>query len=181
AVLFLNEHIGWRRWCSILCGFLGVLLIVRPGAIAFDYSVLWAVLAMVALAVRDLTTPMVPRDMSSASLATFTMVGSLPFMIAWVWMRGESLFPPGVDWVVVTPMAVLGAIGYIVLIQSLRTADVSVVMPFRYSRIVFLIVLGVLVFGERPDAWTLLGAALVVGSGIYLMWREHRVKQSSTR
>lgn len=179
AVLFLNETIGWRRWCSILLGFAGVLLIVRPGAVTFDHSVLWAVLALAGLSVRDLTTPMVPRDMPAASLATFTMTASVPFPVAWILLSGESLFPPEVNWSIVLPMAVLGGLGYLVLIKSLRTADVSVVMPFRYTRIVFLIAFGVWVFDERPDSWTLAGASLIIGSGTYLIWRERRLKRQS--
>lgn len=179
AVLFLNETIGWRRWCSILLGFAGILLIVRPGAVTFDYSVLWAVLALAGLSIRDLTTPMVPRDMPAASLAAFTMAASVPFPVAWILLSGESLLPAEVNWSIVLPMAVLGGLGYLVLIKSLRTADVSVVMPFRYTRIVFLIAFGVWVFDERPDSWTLAGASLIIGSGTYLIWRERRLKRQS--
>lgn len=176
AVLFLRETIGWRRWCAIVCGFVGVLLIVQPGAIAFDVSVLWAVLALVALSVRDVTTRLVPSDMASTSLATFTMAAALPFAVGWVLLDGDSLFPSDANWWLITPMVLLGAVGYMLLIASLRTAAVSVVMPFRYSRIVFLIIVGVVVFGERPDGWTLLGATLIIVSGIYTLWREQQVK-----
>ena len=177
AVVFLGETIGWRRWSCIACGFAGVLLIVQPGAVAFDTSVLWAVLALVSLSVRDLTTRLVPRDMASNSLATYTMAAAVPFAIAWVLWRGESLVPAETNWVVVLPMIVLGAIGYMLLIASLRTAEVSVVMPFRFSRVLFLMGLGVLVFDERPDALMLCGALLIIASGSYMMWRDHHVKQ----
>ena len=177
AVVFLGETIGWRRWSCIACGFAGVLLIVQPGAVAFDTSVLWAVLALVSLSVRDLTTRLVPADMASNSLATYTMAAAVPFAIAWVLWRGESLVPAETNWVVVLPMIVLGAIGYMLLIASLRTAEVSVVMPFRFSRVLFLMGLGVLVFDERPDALMLCGALLIIASGSYMMWRDHHVKQ----
>ena len=177
AVLFLRENIGWRRWATIVCGFIGVLLIVQPGAVQFDYAVLWAVLAMVALSVRDLTTRLVPTDMASISLATYTMAAATPFTIGWVLFNGESFFPANTNWVIVLPMIILGATGYMLLIASLRMAEVSVVMPFRYTRIVFLLVLGVLVFSERPNAMMLLGAFLIVASGIYMMWRERVVNQ----
>lgn len=179
AVLFLGETMGWRRWGCIACGFVGVLLIVQPGAVAFDAAVLWAVLALVSLSVRDVTTPLVPADMASNSLATYTMAAALPCVIAWVLWRGESLVPAETDWLVVLPMIVLGAIGYMLLIASLRTAEVSVVMPFRFSRVVFLMGLGVVVFGERPDALMLCGAVLIIASGSYMMWRDHRVKQQA--
>ena len=177
AVIFLRENIGWRRWATIACGFAGVLLIVQPGADSFDNTVLWAVLAMVALSVRDVTTRLVPADMPSISLATYTMAAATPFTIGWVLFNGESLFPAGTNWIIVLPMIILGAAGYMLLIASLRMAEVSVVMPFRYTRIVFLLGLGVLVFGERPDAMMLFGACLIVASGIYMMWRERVVSR----
>ena len=177
AVLFLKEKVGWRRLCSIVIGFVGVLLIVQPGAIEFDFSVLWAILALVALSVRDLTTRLVPADMASASIATYTMAAAVPFTIGWVFFNGESLLPAQINWLVIIPMVVLGAVGYMLLIASLRMAEVSVVMPFRYSRIIFLLVLGVVVFGEKPDALMLLGASLIIVSGTYMMWREQFVKQ----
>jgi len=177
AVLFLRENIGWRRWATIVCGFIGVLLIVQPGAVEFDFAVLWAVMAMVALSVRDVTTRLVPTDMASTSLATYTMAAATPFTIGWVLFNGESLFPANTNWLIILPMIILGAIGYMLLIASLRMTEVSVVMPFRYTRIVFLLVLGVLVFSERPNATMLLGAFLIVASGIYMMWRERVVSR----
>ncbi len=177
AVLFLNEKVGWRRWCSVVIGFIGVLLIVQPGANGFDYAVLWAILAFVSLSIRDLTTRLVPADMPSASLATYTMAAATPFTIAWVFFNGESLIPAQVDWLVVIPMVVIGALGYMLLIAALRAGEVSVVMPFRYSRIIFLLVIGVVVFNEKPGPLVLLGASLIIGSGTYMMWREQHVKK----
>jgi drug/metabolite transporter (DMT)-like permease len=172
AFLFLKENVGWRRWCSIVVGFVGVLLIVQPGAIEFDFSILWAILAALALSIRDLTTRLIPADMASASIATYTMTAAVPFTIGWVLFNGESLLPAQINWFVIIPMVVLGAIGYMLLIASIRMAEVSVVMPFRYSRIIFLLVLGIFVFAEKPDILMLVGASLIIVSGIYMMWRE---------
>ena len=177
AVLFLKEAVSWRRWSSIAMGFLGVMLVIQPGAESLDYAVLWAVLALVAFSVRDLVTRLTPPDIASASLATYTMVVALPFAIAWVLFNGESFFPAKVNWVIVTFMVVLGSLGYLLLISSLRIGELSAVMPFRYSRIVFLLVLGVLVFGERPSVSMIIGATLIIVSGVYIMWRERILKQ----
>ena len=179
AVLFLNESVGWRRWCSIIVGFFGVLLIAQPGAIEFDYAILWAILAMVALSVRDLTTRLIPADMASASIATYTMAAATPFTILWVLYNGESLLPAQMNWFMTIPMVVIGSTGYMLLIASIRLAEVSVVMPFRYSRIIFLLILGVLVFDEKPGAPMLIGASLIIGSGTYMMWREQLAKGST--
>ncbi|SHK65431.1 Uncharacterized membrane protein [Shimia gijangensis] len=177
AVFFLKEAVSWRRWSSIAIGFFGVMLVVQPGAENLGYTVGWAVLSLVAFSVRDLVTRLTPPDIASACLATYTMVVALPFAIAWVFLNGERFFPENVNWVIVTFMVALGSLGYLLLIASLRIGELSAVMPFRYSRIVFLLVLGVLVFGERPNASMLTGAALVIASGVYIMWREQILKQ----
>ena len=178
AVLFLKEKVSWRRWSAIAFGFIGVILIVQPGTNDFDTSVLWAILAMVALSVRDLTTRLTPPNMASTSLATFTMIATIPFPIAWVLYNGERFFPATVNWWLVSLMIVLGSIGYMLLITSIRMAEVSVVTPFRYTRILFLLILGIVVFDEQPNALVLAGAALIISSGIYMMWREQQIKKA---
>ncbi|MDA8870159.1 DMT family transporter [Rhizobiaceae bacterium] len=172
AVVFLGERVSWRRWTCIAIGFVGVLLIVQPGTAAFEPSVLWGVLAMVALAVRDLTTRMVPADMPSTIMATYTMIAAVPFPVLWLIVGGHPLLPQDANWGIIVPMILFGSVGYILLIASIRMTDVSIVMPFRYSRIIFLFLLGVIVFDEQPNALMIVGALLVVGSGIYMMMRQ---------
>ena len=176
AVFFFKEIVSWRRWSSIVIGFIGVVLVIQPGSQNLDYAVIWAVVALVAFSIRDLVTRLTPPDIPSASIATFTMIAAFPFTAAWVFFSGEKLFPPGIDWAVVSSMIILGSFGYLLLITSLRLGELSAIMPFRYSRIVFLLILGVLVFGERPTASMLVGAALILISGVYIMWREKVVK-----
>ena len=177
AVIFLRETVSWRRWSSIAIGFCGVVLVIQPWGESLDYAVLWAVVALVGFSVRDLVTRLTPPDIASASLATFTMVAALPFTAIWVLFTGEKFFPAEINWVIVGCMVILGSVGYLLLITSLRLGELSAIMPFRYSRIVFLLIFGVLFFGESPSLSMLLGSALVIVSGIYLMWREHVVKQ----
>ena len=177
AILFLKEAVSWRSWSSIAIGFLGVMLVIQPGTESLGYAVVWAVLALVAFSVRDLVTRLTPPDIGSACLATYTMVAALPFTIAWVLFNGESFFPANANYVIVTFMVALGSLGYLLLITSLRIGELSAVMPFRYSRIVFLLMLGALVFGERPSASMLIGAALIIVSGVYIIWRERILKQ----
>ena len=176
AVIFFKEIVSWRRWSSIIVGFVGVVLVIQPGGQSLDYAVLWAVAALLAFSIRDLVTRLTPPDMPSASIATFTMIAAFPFTTAWVFFSGEKFFSPGIDWVVVASMIILGSFGYLLLITSLRIGDLSAIMPFRYSRIVFLLILGVLVFGERPTLSMLVGSALILVSGIYIMWRERLTK-----
>ena len=176
AVFFFKEIVSWRRWSSIVIGFIGVVLVIQPGSQNLDYAVIWAVVALVAFSIRDLVTRLTPPDIPSASIATFTMIAAFPFTAAWVFFGGEKFFPPEIDWLVVASMIILGSFGYLLLITSLSLGELSAIMPFRYSRIVFLLILGVLVFGERPTASMLVGAALILTPGVYIMWREKVVK-----
>ena len=172
AVIFLKESVSWRRWTSIMIGFVGVICVIQPGEEGFNYAVIWPVLALVSFSVRDLVTRLTPPDMSSASIATFTMACALPFTTAWVILKGDLVIPPDFDWVIVACMVIFGSVGYLLLVSSLRLGELSAIMPFRYSRIVFLLVLSILVFGENPSFSMLIGSILIIASGIYIMWRE---------
>ncbi|MEM6616793.1 MAG: DMT family transporter [Pseudomonadota bacterium] len=176
AVLFLGERVSWRRWTAIIVGFLGVLMIVQPGADGFETTVLWALLATTGLSIRDLVTRLTPPGLASSSLAAYTMAAAMPFALAWVTLTGQPFVPPDANWLFVVGMVGFGSIGYLILTLAIRMAEVSVVAPFRYSRLPFMLILGFLVFGERPSAEMLFGAALIIGSGIYIMWRERQVK-----
>ena len=177
AVVFLNETVSWRRWTAIAVGFVGVLMIIKPGSEAFDLNVLWPVLAMIGLAGRDLTTRVTPPGMASAALATYTMAALVPLAALWCLLAGDPLIPAAPNWPLFIAMIAGGALGYLLIIASVRTAEVSVVSPYRYSRLIFLLIFGVTFFGERPDALTLLGAAIIIVSGIYTMWRDRLAKQ----
>jgi len=177
AVVFLGEKVSWRRWSTIVLGFAGVLLIVQPGAAGFDALSLWAVLSMIGLSVRDLTTRMTPPDMASASLAAYSAIAALPFAMAWIVMDGDTFLPPEADWVFLISIILLGSLGYLLLTASIRSTSLSVVAPFRYARLLFMVILGMVVFGERPGVAMLAGTALIVFSGLYMMWRERLVKQ----
>jgi len=172
AVIFLGETISWRRLTSIICGFLGVLIIVRPGGEQFDVAVLWTLVALVGMGVRDLTSAVIPRQIASSVIAAYTMIAAIPFAVAWTLASGLPIVSDNLDYTVVVPMVVLGSVGYLLIITSMRIAPISVVIPFRYSRVLFLLLLGVVFFGERPDVWTLVGATIVVCSGLYIWWRE---------
>lgn len=170
AVFFLGERVSPRQWGAIAVGFVGVLFVMQPTASGFDPSVLWAVVAMLGLSGRDLTTRMTPPGMPSSLLAAFTMIAAFPFAVLWCLFSEPSLIPASAPWPLVIAMIGCGALAYLLLIASIRSTEVSVVAPFRYARLIFLLVLGALIFGERPDIWVLLGSCLIVGSGIYMMW-----------
>ena len=176
AALFLGEPVGWRRWSAILAGFVGVLLVIRPGLEGFDINSLFAVQAVVGLALRDLCTRRVDRGVSSYQLSFLAFVTLIPAaaVLSLVSPRAPVL-PDGYLWSMTAGAVLLGALSYYAIVGAMRIGEVSFVTPFRYSRMLFALVVGFFVFRERPDALTLLGAAVIVGSGIYTVLRERAV------
>ncbi|TQV72470.1 DMT family transporter [Denitrobaculum tricleocarpae] len=178
AALFMGEKVGWRRYTAIAVGFTGVLIIVRPGGEGFNAYALWAVAAVGFIVLRDLTTRRLSAGIPSAYVAlsssfVLTLVGGLlALTVPW---------PP----VSTSALAMLAGaagflfFGYLFAVMTMRVGEVSFVSPFRYSVLIWAILLGLLLFGEVPDGWTLFGSAVVVGMGIYTFYRERRVKEES--
>lgn len=172
AALFLEEKVGWRRWTAIAVGFGGVMLVVRPGSEAFVPASLWAIVAVVGLGGRDLFTRRIPRGIDSMLLVAwgFAAVGLVG--IAELAVTGGAVVPAPRESLWFASALAVGATGYWALTESMRAGEISVITPFRYFRLLFALLIGVAVFAERPDLWTLLGALLIVGSGLYSLLRE---------
>lgn len=179
AALVLGEQVGWRRWLSIAAGFCGVLLIVKPGTASFEVSSIFAVVAVLALAVRDLITRRLPPDVGSGLLSAgaFGSMGVAGLVLMAIGGQAAVLPTPGQGALVAATLG-FGILGYITMVIATRIAEIAVIAPFRYSRLLFAMLLAVIVFGERPDATTLAGAALIAGAGIYSMWREARLRRA---
>ena len=172
AALFLGESVGWRRWTAVGIGFVGVLLIIQPGLAGFSPASLLTVVAVAALAVRDVCSRAVPAHISSLQLAAWAFMSLVPAGLAvMVAMGTPPVVPAAPDALRLGAVFVVGGLAYYALIGATRIGEVSAVVPFRYTRLVFAMILGNLVFGERPGALMLTGAALVVGTGIYTFWR----------
>lgn len=172
AALLFGETVTLRRWGLIVLGFVGVLIIIRPGAEGFDVMSLLAVAGLLGFAGRDLATRAAPLTLSNAQLGNsgFSMLALAGLILLVV----SGTFPAMPDITSLTKMA--GAAGFAILAYSfltsaMRTGEVSAVTPFRYSRLLFAMVLGIAVFGERPDAATLIGAAVIVVCGILILTR----------
>lgn len=175
AALFFGEHVGPRRWFAIAAGLIGVLTIVRPGFAGFStYSLL--VLVCVALcAMRDLATRKVPAAIptlliSAVTSLAVTCVGALMVEPLGGWTPitvGEILY--------LVVGAVLLLIGYQFIIMAMRMGDISFIAPFRYTSLLWAIVLGVVIFGDYPDMPMIVGALIIVGSGLYTLYRERVV------
>jgi len=179
AALVLGEQVGWRRWVAVGLGMVGILIILDPFGADFRPEALLALLGVLGLVLRDIATRRIPQTIPTPQL-TFWGVSSYV-------LCGVILFPfqPGVvvpapaTWAVLVGGAVMGASGYWALTTATRLGEVSAVVPFRYTRLIFAMALGVLVLGERPAATTLLGAALVVGTGLYTVLRERRLARAA--
>lgn len=174
AALFLNEKVGWRRWSAISFGFVGVLIIIRPGFAGFEPAAIWPLIAVAATASRDLLTRLVPQNTPTAAIGFHSFLTL--FAIGTVGMLFSEVAPIEGSTTYLWPIAVLCAtFGYVALITGFRSGEVSIIMPFRYTRLIFSILLGMLLFSERPDNLTLLGSALIVSSGLYTFLRERRL------
>ncbi|MDO9059620.1 MAG: DMT family transporter [Bradyrhizobium sp.] len=172
AALMFGEPVGWRRWLAILAGFIGVLIIVRPGVAGFNQFSLFALVSVFFCAVRDLATRRIPAQVPSLFITLVTTVT--------VTLAGAAIIVPLGGWTPPSPRAlglltlaaVLLLIGYQCVIMALRSGDISAVAPFRYSALLWAMLLGYLVFGDVPDAMMVTGASIIVLSGLYAFYRE---------
>jgi drug/metabolite transporter (DMT)-like permease len=179
AAVFLKEPVGWRRWSAILVGLMGVLLIIRPGMESFSVLSLLAVAGVVFLALRDLATRRIPKGISSMQLSFLGFAANIPAGLVLMLAQSTPLERlSGTGWLYIGAALGIGLIAYYAIVAAMRVGDVSFVTPFRYARLLFALIVGVLIFGESPDALTLIGAAIIVASSIYTVWRERRLRVS---
>jgi drug/metabolite transporter (DMT)-like permease len=188
AALVFGDRIGWRRLVAIMVGFIGVLIIIRPGTEAFDRWSLLGVASVLAVVVRDLAVrrmgshvPSVVVALGAAVLvavmglavslqSTDGMGASFTGLTGWVPLAGMQIFQ-------VAGAGVFLIGGYLFAVSAMRWGDIGIVAPFRYTSLLWAVLLGFAVFGNLPDGWTLIGAAIVVASGIYTLLRERRLRR----
>ena len=170
AALVFGERVTPMRWLAVLVGFVGVLVILRPGS---DFSALslLAVVGLLGFAGRDLATRAAPKGLSNRQLGAlgFAMLAAAGVILLAV--TGGAKIPTGLGLFHLAGGTVFGVAGYHALTFAMRTGEVSAVTPFRYTRLIVAMVLAMALFGERPDLATWIGAALVVGSGIFALKR----------
>lgn len=177
AALFFRERVGWRRMLAIAVGFVGMVLIVRPGADGFSAHALYALVAVGFVTMRDLVTRRMSPEVPSMLVTLASAVAVLVF---------SALASLGVDWVPLDgrlALLLLGSSlfiigGYVLSVAVMRVGDVSFIAPFRYTGLLWALILGWLVFGDWPDTVTLTGAAIVVLSGLFTLSRERAGRRS---
>lgn len=172
AGLILGERIGPHRWAATAVGFIGVLLIIRPSPAGIEANAIFALLGMIGFAGRDVATRTAPTHVRPSQLGVlgFAVVTFAGLVI--MAFEPPAVRPTPTAALMICGTALAGVVGYTALTAAMRTGEVSVVAPFRYTRLLIALVIAYAIFGERPDALTLGGAALIVGSGIYSLWRD---------
>jgi len=180
AALFLGDPVGWRWWSAILVGMLGVLLVIRPGMDSFQALSLLAVLGVLGLSLRDLATRRVPKSTSTFQLSFLAFLALVPASLLFMLGTGTAFAPmSGVQWLFMGAALTTGMVAYYGIVAAMRIGEISFVTPFRYARLLFAMVVGITIFGERPDLLTYVGATIIVASGIYTVWRERKVKEQA--
>lgn len=175
AALFFGERVGWRRWSAIAVGFLGVLVILKPGSDAFVALSLLAVAGMLGFAGRDLATRAAPPGIGTFTLGVYGFLPILLVGIGWGLVTGEmaARIGPAEAGTLITAV-LFGVVGYASLTIAMRTGEISAVAPFRYSRLLFGVAFGILLFGETLETNMIVGSAIIVAAGLYIMMRGRR-------
>jgi drug/metabolite transporter (DMT)-like permease len=173
AALVLREHVGPRRWAGVAAGFVGALIIIRPGAEAFQPAAVLPLIGAVFFAGYSIATRFLGRDESHLTTLLYTAAlgaGVASLFVPLVWTT-----PTWTDAALMTVMGAIGAVGQFLLILAFNAAPASAIAPFTYAGLLFAALWGFLFFGDVPDGFSAAGAALIVGSGVYV-WRREQLK-----
>ena len=170
AVLILKEQVRWRRWLATAVGFLGVLIMVRPGAAAFDPAAMVALASVLGIALAVSLVKKLPPNESHVAMLAYFCIASIvmtvgPAIYAW---QDPTLF----QWALLAAVGVLGIASQAMIIRAYRNGEASFVAPFDYLKLILAGLIGFLVFAEVPDYWTAVGALVIVGSTFYIARRE---------
>jgi drug/metabolite transporter (DMT)-like permease len=175
SALLLGEVFRWRRWTAIVCGFLGTLVILRPGFQALDLGALLIIGSSLLWGLAIIDIKILGRTESTLTITAYVTVLMIPMTLVpaiAVWQT-----PPLELWVWLVFIGVIGTLGQIVVTDALKLADMTVLMPLDFLKLVWATILGIVLFAEVPDTFTWIGAAIVFSSSFYIAWRETKVRK----
>lgn len=178
AALFMGMPVGWRRVSTIIVGFIGVLLIVRPGTDGFNIYSVFALISVLCVTLRDLATRKISGAVPSLTV-TFLSASGVMASFGLASLAQDWVLPTGSQISLLLASTFFVVCGYTGSVMVMRVGEISYVAPFRYTGLVWALVLGFVVFGDWPMPLTLIGAGIVVGSGIYMLYREAQVKRAA--
>lgn len=175
SAVVLREHVGWRRWIGVLVGFLGALVVARAwenGLSMFNTGTLLLFAAAFANASYQITTRKLRGDQPLTTLLFTAATGAIVTtgLLPWHWQM-----PDGREWLLMMAAGVLGCVGHLCLIRAYRLAPASVIAPFAYSSLIWATILGFAIWQDVPELTTLIGAAMIIGSGLYIFLRERHL------
>ena len=175
AALFLKEDVNWRRWIAVLVGFIGTIIILRPSVDGDLVASLVVVASSVTMAASVLIIKSLSRTEDANVIVMYMVLLMTPLslpvaMSVWQWPTMET-------WLLVMLMGFLGSFAHLMFTHSLKMSDVTIVMPFDFARLPFIIVLAWIVFDQAVDQWTIVGAGIVFSSGIYIARREAKLNK----
>ncbi|MFQ3211341.1 DMT family transporter [Candidatus Njordibacter sp. Uisw_039] len=175
SFLFLGEKVGMRHLLAVVVGFAGVLLIIQPGADSFDVFSLYAVLAVIGLSMRDVGSHLSPSSISASMLALYGAMTFVVIGLVMMWFGGAKM--PSLEAAgYLLAMILLASSGSYYTTKAMRLGEISVISPLRYTRLLFGMMVGVFILHEEVDQYMLLGSAIIVMAGLYVLFREQRYR-----
>lgn len=171
AVIFLKEYVNLQRWLAIVLGFVGVLIIINPGMDGFEHGALLVLAAVAFLSIRDLVTRLVNPNYSTLMMSLYVSIGFIPtgyLYHLWAGASNVIMLDKAIFLLVPVTFVMLGSY---TITMAMRLGEVSIVAPFRYSRLVAAFIAAFFILGERPDFLTLVGSVLVVVAGVSVLYR----------
>jgi len=170
SVPFLGEHVGWRRWMAVVVGFVGTLIILRPGSGEFSFASIAILIAAFCYACQAITARYLTTE-SMLSLSIYVVAG--PMIIAISLINADNwLAPDTKGWILFVAAGICSVVAWVGLISGYRGSSPAVLAPFEYTALIGGAIAGYLIWGEVPDRWVLVGAATIIASGLYVVYRE---------
>jgi drug/metabolite transporter (DMT)-like permease len=172
SVLLLAEKVGFHRWGAVIMGFIGVMIVIRPGMGIVHWAVILPLITALFWANYQITTRILSRTDSALTTLFYTAAGGLLFTTLAVW--SDWMTPTLKQWFIFACLGFLGTMGHYFLIKAFELAPASMLAPFNYTSILWSILLGYAIFGDLPDKWTIAGVVIIILSGLYIIQRERR-------